>query len=293
MIGSWCKVASNLDSHPRIRKAGRDGREVFLFALRCNAEPGHRTPGRISAERLDPDYLSDILMSPRDACVTGVTAAVTAGLLVREGDFFVIVGWENGWGKDNGNGAERTARWRENKRLSKHVTPCDVTDVTRDGCDTDQIRSDQKRIDKISEKNSAAPSAGGSVLGLTIQESKPKTKRKPKPFEPTADERMAVSRVLEKLSSYNGVRYTCTDEHSRLIVTHLRGGLTELDLRKVAGYCALELWRDKPEMHPYLRPETLFGPKTISKYLDPARTWFDSLPEEQKPAPSLANQEAR
>lgn len=83
-------------------------------------------------------------------------------------------------------------------------------------------------------------------------------------------------RVLDKLSARNGVRYSGSAEHVRLIVAQFRNGLTEADLRKVIGYCADELeWQDKPGMAIYLRPETLFGPKTITKYLDPARAWFE------------------
>lgn len=92
--------------------------------------------------------------------------------------------------------------------------------------------------------------------------------------------------VLRKLSERSGVRYSGTDEHVRLIVSRLRSGLTEADLRKVIGYCAIELdWQDNADMAKYLRPETLFGPKTISKYLDAARDWFakNSLELEDRP----------
>jgi hypothetical protein len=148
MAVSWCKVASNLDSHPKIRKAGRLGREVFLFALRRNAEPGNKVPGQISADELDPDYLSDMLQMPRDEAVTGVTSLVTAGLLAREGDVYVITSWKDGWGKDNGGGAARTAKWRENNKLRTSLSQRDardVTDVTRDACDTEEKRREENK----------------------------------------------------------------------------------------------------------------------------------------------------
>jgi uncharacterized phage protein (TIGR02220 family) len=100
--------------------------------------------------------------------------------------------------------------------------------------------------------------------------------RKPKPSEPTPDEKASALLVLAKLSARNGVQYSGSAEHLRLISNQLRSGVTEADLRKVIGYAAVELeWADDPAMVGYLRPETLFGPKTIAKYLDPARTWFD------------------
>jgi hypothetical protein len=149
MASHWCKVASNLDSHPKIRKSGRLGREVFLFALRRNAEPGNKIPGQISAAELDPDYLADILQMSRDEAVTGVTAAVTAGLLRHEGSFFCIVGFEAEWGKTAKDGKERTAKWRENKKLDNQVTVVTSPNVTvtrGDACDAlDKTRSDYKR----------------------------------------------------------------------------------------------------------------------------------------------------
>lgn len=113
-------------------------------------------------------------------------------------------------------------------------------------------------------KNPIVPSAGR----------KPRP-QKAKPSDPTEVERASVRAVLEKLEAQNGIFYQGSAEHTRLITARLREGLTEMDLRKVIGYCALELdWKSKPEMAPYLRPETLFGPKTIARYIDAARAWF-------------------
>ena len=148
---SWCKVASNLDSHPKIRRAGRLGREVFLFALRRNAEPGNTGDGRLPAEELADWYIADQLLMSVTEAVTGVTAAVTAGLLALEGDSYLIVGWKEGWGKDNGSGAERTARWRENRKIQSvtpPVTSPNVTVTTGDGCDTDQKRLEETRLEE-------------------------------------------------------------------------------------------------------------------------------------------------
>jgi hypothetical protein len=156
---SWCKVASNLDSHPRVRKAGREGREVFLFALRRNAEPGHKTSGRLKFEDLDPDYLADILMMPRDAAVTGVRHAVTAGLLAEDSDFYVIVGWEDGWGKSTKDGAERTKKWREGKKsqpVTESVTNVTSPNVTQRHGDVgdalEETRGEETRLEEKREK---------------------------------------------------------------------------------------------------------------------------------------------
>jgi hypothetical protein len=150
MAAHWCKVASNLDSHPKIRRAGRLGREVFLFALRRNAEPGNPVPGRLPADELEPWYVADQLQMSEVEAVTGVTAAIAAGLIAKDGNSYVIVSWKDGWGKGGGTNAERQARHRENKKLRD--SDCDIVmpTVTRNvtqrygnGSNTDQIRGEE------------------------------------------------------------------------------------------------------------------------------------------------------
>lgn len=90
--------------------------------------------------------------------------------------------------------------------------------------------------------------------------------------------------ILDKLSEYSGVRYRGSAEHHRLIVARLRDGCTEMDLRKIALYCADKLgWETDPRMRSYLRPETLYGPQTHAKYLDAALAWHEEEAPKSKP----------
>jgi uncharacterized phage protein (TIGR02220 family) len=99
---------------------------------------------------------------------------------------------------------------------------------------------------------------------------------RPGKHAPSPAELAAVSRVLAKLGEHSGVAYGGAAEHVRLITGRLRDGLTEWDLRAVVAYCSDE-WKADDKMRRYLRPETLFGPTTIAKYLDPARTRYRDL----------------
>lgn len=286
---SWCKVASNLDSHPKIRRAGRSGREVFLFALRRNAEPDNPVPGRLPAAMLEPWYLADQLMMTEAEAVTGVTAAVTAGLLVRDGESWIIQGWEGDWGKRPLEGKERTAKYRERQRRDARVTDVTSPNVTESHGDEsdalDQRRSEERREEEKREerKEESSPSAPLVLAPGSAPRSAPRP-RKPKPSEPTEAERATAIAVLKRLGERNGTNYSGSDKHVRLITNQLRAGVTELELRAVVGYCAVKLgWLEKPAMADYLRPETLFGPETISRYLDPARTWArDELEEARR-----------
>ncbi len=131
----------------------------------------------------------------------------------------------------------------------------------------------------------AAPAPPETALVLTspaVAGAPPPRRGRPpraSPADATLSELESVRLVLAKLGERNGVTYRAGAEHVRLIVGHLRAGVSELDLRIVIKYCAERLeWQGKPEMEPYLRPETLFGPRSIAKYLDPALSWFASLP---------------
>lgn len=152
MSASWCKVASNLDSHPKIRRAGRNGREVFLFALRRNAEPNNKRRGFVAKEQLEPWYIADQLQMPETDAVDGLARACMAGLIREEPDAWAIVGWDDReWGKFAKDGAERTADWRKRKAANVGDDFVTVRDGG-DGCDgIDQKRRDETRSEKKQE----------------------------------------------------------------------------------------------------------------------------------------------
>jgi len=177
MAESWCKVSSTLDGHPKIRKAGRNGREVFLFALRRNALPENECPGSVSAAELDPDYLAYELMMPSNEAVTAVTACVTAGLLVPDGDRFLIGGWSEEWGRKAKSNAERQAehrkRTKERQGDPKSVTASNAPKVTRNGSNAlEERRGEEKR------ERQAEPGHGpGTPLAPEPPKPQPETTR--------------------------------------------------------------------------------------------------------------------
>ena len=117
----------------------------------------------------------------------------------------------------------------------------------------------------------------------------PSSRRKSKRSELdiTEQERASALVVLGKLTERSGIAYRGSDAHLRLIAARLRGGASEMDLRAIVAYCAEGKargglgWADG-EMRSYLRPETLFGPQNIERYLDAARTWLAELQRRQQ-----------
>lgn len=100
----------------------------------------------------------------------------------------------------------------------------------------------------------------------------------------TADERESALRVLERIGNRTGVKYQGSDAHLRLIVRQLRSGRNESRLRAIVAFVWDPSglgWSEKPNMHGFFRPETLFGPEAIERYDAPALAWLEKhFPEE-------------
>lgn len=170
----FAKVDADLDMHPKVRRAGRNGREVFLFVLRRNAALDRS--GRVPLSYVEPWYLADQLQMSEVEAEDGMSRCVTAGLLRREGDQVSILGWDDDWSKAPLDEAERKRRQRErdndkqsapvnpptSKKKSRAVTNSHAASVThRDRPDShasEEIRREERRGEK-SREVSAPPSA--------------------------------------------------------------------------------------------------------------------------------------
>lgn len=157
---SWAKMSADLDSNPKIRRAGRDGREVFLFVLRRNAALD--LGGRVPKLHVESWYLADQLMCDEVTASHGLSRAVTAGLLRDEGDEIVIVGWDDEWGKRPLTEAERQAKRRAKLKGSGADSSPAKPDVTKSHAPSvtcpDSHGSEEKREEE-KKKRAAASSA--------------------------------------------------------------------------------------------------------------------------------------
>lgn len=68
--------------------------------------------------------------------------------------------------------------------------------------------------------------------------------------------------IIEFLNGKAGKNYQPVKQNVDLIVSLLNQGVTVDDLRAVVAKKCRE-WKGKPDMEPYLRPATLFGPKNF------------------------------
>ena len=157
----FAKMAPGIDGHPKIRRAGRAGREIFLFVLRRNADLDRS--GRVPLTYVEPWYLADQLMMPEAEAVEGLARCVTAGLLKRHQDHVSILGWDDEWAKAPLDEAERKRRQREKeeasaekprrqRKQSRNVTNDNVTKSDcPDSHASEESREEEKR-DRVEEK---------------------------------------------------------------------------------------------------------------------------------------------
>lgn len=275
----WCRVASDFHTDPKIIRAGRMGREVFLFLLLKRGDLHREVPNpTIPDEWIDPVVLSQLLQADPDECAQGVEDAIDAGLIGHDGVVVEIRGFTENWYPQTSR--DRTRRWRQRK--GQRVTGSDASVTTGDAvvtrCDDEKRAVTGKNKNK--NKKTSPPKGPPLLFGVT-------PKRKRKLSEPTAEELPHVIAVLDKLNERTGRAYRGSKAHLQLIVGRIRDRVregqslpdAEMDLRKVIGYCwhpsGLN-WGDPAKgMADYMRPETLFGPRGIERYLDAARAWYE------------------
>ncbi|MDQ3276636.1 MAG: hypothetical protein M3Q39_16800 [Actinomycetota bacterium] len=172
----WCKVDSDLDSNPKIRKGGRLAREVYSFALRRHGAAGDGQ-GVVPRNQLDPEYIADMLMMPAADAEEGLRRCFEVALLAvinpvdgvvtldRDGALstepVAIVGWSEEWGRRPRTTKERKADSRARK---KSLASDDVTlghvkrdqSVTGHACHAvEEIRGESDLRDQTRARGSA------------------------------------------------------------------------------------------------------------------------------------------
>ena len=165
----FAKIDANLDTNPKIRKAGNLGRQVFEFILRRIAVL--KAAGSISIKNIEPSYLAEMVMlDSEEAARNGVSRAVTANLIAidHENGLVIVVGWNDEWGRRPHTAAERQRALRNRKKAevqqSFDVVTNSHADVTheRDASQMSRMRGDQRRSDQRRGDESENDPSGSS-----------------------------------------------------------------------------------------------------------------------------------
>lgn len=165
---AYCQIDAHLDSNPKIRRAGRDGRDVFEFVLRRVSIA--RSEGFVPLKYIEPWYLADQLMCSEDEASNGVSRAVTADLLEVDHARGVVqvVGWSPEWGRRPKSNAERQAAFKARKSQNQHESVTESNDESRGVTKvTDQIRSEERRSEREAlSRGSESPQRGAAQRQL-------------------------------------------------------------------------------------------------------------------------------
>jgi len=82
----------------------------------------------------------------------------------------------------------------------------------------------------------------------------------------TNEAKASACRVLHFLNEKANKNFREVDTNLNMIMARLAAGVSEASLRGVVARKCRD-WAEKPEMHQYLRPETLFGKTKCEQYL--------------------------
>lgn len=144
---TWAKIDTALHRNPKVRMAGRDAREVFIFILLANAE--QKAGGKLPDYYADPEYLSDSLQCSVDEARNGMKRCETFHLLQVKDGVLTIVGWEPLWGM--GSSTDRVRKHRERKKAEALATG-NVTETLQQQGETekhlDKKRVEEKRVER-------------------------------------------------------------------------------------------------------------------------------------------------
>lgn len=176
MATFWAKVDADLHANPKIRRAGRNAREVYQHVLRINAGTG--STGAIDISYLDPEVLAYELQMSVDEAREGVERclatfiAAKGPLLVVEGDMVVLPRWddeEHGRGEASMTERDRKALQRERKRSARaqaETAPCpDMSGQPEER--PDSVRKsgpgEEKRSEETRSEDSLFPPGGSTA----------------------------------------------------------------------------------------------------------------------------------
>jgi hypothetical protein len=154
----WIKLAANIHSNPKVRAAGRNGREVFLLLLCLNGRPELRQ-GLVPAKHARPRLMADQLQCTVDDINQGLGACadLEVGLIeIQDNGDVRILGWSEDWKPRASTGAERTAAYRVRLATNQRDGSSQVVTEKRhgDACDVD-LRSEIEKEKRSTARRSA------------------------------------------------------------------------------------------------------------------------------------------
>ena len=276
---TWAKVDTGIHWNPKVRRAGREAREVYLLILLANAE--QQADGEIAAHYADPDYLADCLQCSPDEARNGVKRCETFQLLHVTDESVRILGWDEEWRTKNST--DRVRKYRARKRAEKQRVEPSVTDETLHvtGCNGETPK--REREDREIRERDLSPDSPGAGVGSDSGGKK----RNPRPPKHT-DECIRITDLV--IARFNDLfnRNLGAKGYRDQVKKLLAKGYTENEIRGVIWWASME-WADDEEWRMKVDPSTVLklqnsqGSRNFPQYLALAtELWFT---DKEEPCP--------
>lgn len=128
MSTTWyAKIDCNFHSNRKAMKAGRLGREVYVFILCVNAQKG--AIGMLSADDIEPWYVAQQLQMTQEEARHGIDLCVQSRLIEIADGLVSICGWNDDYGKYPLTKSEKQKAYRDRLKERKSTNQ-NVTGVT-------------------------------------------------------------------------------------------------------------------------------------------------------------------
>ena len=237
----WLKLDSGIYRNPKIVRAGRDARDLFIYLLCLNAEQEFN--GEIPSGYADPEYLArDMGMEPEAVGHALVTLCHACLVTKCDSGHVTISGWGAEWAPAPRTDRERKREQRKRERNARNDSGChgNVTDShALSRCHVEERRGEEKREEEI------GPLAG-------------------------AIERLWAYQNELRSSAVPGSRQLrLTKDASAAVAKILKSGHSEDDCRTVLESYAAEA-RRKPDSARWFNGETNWRPDNFRRTLGQA-----------------------
>lgn len=277
----FCQVDANLDSNPKIVAAGGLGAAVFLFVLRRIKVLG--TDGWVRARDINPDYLASQLRFSASEMLSGVSAAVRAGLItdIADNGRVHVVGWSEEWDgfrRTRKEPKEETEAEREAKLKKERDRKAAARAKSKSSESDDShvsASADVRACPGLSGLSgvSAAVRRADSVSGVSVQQEierrgdrEEREEEQDVSGKPDAAALLALT-ACEEINRAAGTRYHPDSKSVRDPCRKLaKNKHTADDVRRVVAL--KRPWLDDAKMREHFRPSTLLRPSNFEKYLD-------------------------
>lgn len=204
----WAKIDAGFHRNPKVRKAGRDGRDVYLWLLLANR--AHDFNGTIPAHYADPKYIAREIELRPNLVAKAIERCVAAGLVgVSAVGGVVLLGWDGDWRTKADDSRARVRKHRAN-----HHETIDGCNGAVTGCNAvtplEESREEQSRGEERSSQvadgaqDDPAPVEGGTDNGVEPGDpgtDPPGVPAKAKP-EPSDEAKACARRLLEAIRSH-------------------------------------------------------------------------------------------